>query len=82
MSLEEFLVGPKQNVLAEDELIVGVTVDAGEESRQTFMKVGPRNAMVIAVVSLAVRVEREEPARSIRLRRPGARTGARSPRRC
>jgi CO/xanthine dehydrogenase FAD-binding subunit len=59
VSLEEFLVGPKQNVLVEDELILGVTVDAGEESRQTFMKVGPRNAMVIAVVSLAVRVEGE-----------------------
>ena len=54
VSLEEFLVGPKQNLLAEDELILGVTVDAGEESRQTFMKVGPRNAMVIAVVSLAL----------------------------
>ena len=59
VSLEEFLVGPKQNVLAEDELILGANVDAGEESRQTFMKVGPRNAMVIAVVSLAVRVEGE-----------------------
>jgi CO/xanthine dehydrogenase FAD-binding subunit len=59
VSLEEFLVGPKQNVLAEDELILGVTVDAGGESRQTFMKVGPRNAMVIAVVSLAVRVDGE-----------------------
>jgi CO/xanthine dehydrogenase FAD-binding subunit len=60
VSLGEFLVGPKRNVLAEDELILGVTVDAGEESRQTFMKVGPRNAMVIAVVSLAVRVEGED----------------------
>ena len=70
VSLEEFLVGPKQNVLAEDELILGVTVDAGEKSRQTFMKVGPRNAMVIAVVSLAVRVEWERvTARSVRLRR-------------
>lgn len=59
VSLGEFLVGPKQNVLAEDELILGVTVDSGEESRQTFMKVGPRNAMVIAVVSLAVRVDGE-----------------------
>src|SRR5437588_65330 len=29
------------------------------EGRQTFMKVGPRNAMVIAVVSLAVRVDQE-----------------------
>jgi CO/xanthine dehydrogenase FAD-binding subunit len=56
--LREFLVGPKRNVLAEDELIVGVLVSAGE-SRQTFMKVGPRNAMVIAVVSLALRVDGE-----------------------
>jgi CO/xanthine dehydrogenase FAD-binding subunit len=54
--LTEFLLGPKRNVLAEDELILGVSVDAAE-SRQTFMKVGPRNAMVIAVVSLAVRVD-------------------------
>jgi len=56
--LSEFLVGPKRNVVAEDELILGVSVDA-TESRQTFMKVGPRNAMVIAVVSLAVRVDGE-----------------------
>jgi len=57
--LAEFVVGPKRNVLAEDELILGVSVDA-TESRQTFMKVGPRNAMVIAVVSLAVRVDGEQ----------------------
>src|SRR5213078_5230152 len=56
--LAEFVVGPKRNVLAEDELILGASVDAGP-SRQTFMKVGPRNAMVIAVVSLAVRVDGE-----------------------
>jgi CO/xanthine dehydrogenase FAD-binding subunit len=58
--LEEFLVGPKQNALADDELIVRVEVNTGTpDSRQTFMKVGPRNAMVIAVVSLAVRVDQE-----------------------
>src|SRR5437660_3963149 len=56
--LEEFLVGPKRNVLADDELIVGVEADTAE-SRETFMKVGPRNAMVIAVVSLALRVDGE-----------------------
>jgi CO/xanthine dehydrogenase FAD-binding subunit len=56
--LADFLVGPKRNALAEDELILGVWVDASE-SRQTFMKVGPRNAMVIAVVSLALRVDGE-----------------------
>jgi len=58
VSLPEFLVGPKRNVLADDELILGVSVEAGE-GRQTFMKVGPRNAMVIAVVSLALRVDGE-----------------------
>jgi len=58
LPLSEFLVGPKRNALREDELILGVSVDAGP-SRQTFMKVGPRNAMVIAVVSLAVRVDGE-----------------------
>jgi CO/xanthine dehydrogenase FAD-binding subunit len=55
LPLREFVVGPKRNVLADDELIVGVSVDAGG-GRETFLKVGPRNAMVIAVVSLAVRV--------------------------
>jgi CO/xanthine dehydrogenase FAD-binding subunit len=58
VGLQDFVVGPKRNVLADDELILGVSVDAGE-SRQTFMKIGPRNAMVIAVVSLALRVDGE-----------------------
>jgi CO/xanthine dehydrogenase FAD-binding subunit len=57
LPLEEFLVGPKRNTLAEDELIVGVLAQLG--GAQTFMKVGPRNAMVIAVVSLALRVDGE-----------------------
>ena len=56
--LHEFLLGVKRNALAEDELILGVSVPA-EPARQTFMKVGPRNAMVIAVVSLALRAEGE-----------------------
>ena len=56
--LTDFLVGPKQNALAEDELILAVRVPAGGP-RQTFMKVGPRNAMVIAVVSLALAADRE-----------------------
>ena len=54
--LEEFLVGPKRNAAAPDELIVGVSVRA-PGARQTFMKVGPRNAMVISVVSLALRAD-------------------------
>jgi CO/xanthine dehydrogenase FAD-binding subunit len=58
MPLEEFLVGPKRNALAEEELIVAVYISA-PGARQTFMKIGPRNAMVIAVVSLAMCVDEE-----------------------
>lgn len=58
--LQEFLLGPKKNDVAQDELIVGVSVGHGTpDSRQTFMKIGPRNAMVISVVSLALRVDQE-----------------------
>src|SRR6266702_4816503 len=58
LPLESFLVGPKRNALAADELIVAVRVSS-DLGAQTFMKVGPRNAMVIAVVSLALGVDRE-----------------------
>jgi CO/xanthine dehydrogenase FAD-binding subunit len=58
LALEEFLVGPKRNALAEDELVIAVRVRPAH-GRQTFMKVGPRNAMVIAVASLAVGVDEE-----------------------
>jgi CO/xanthine dehydrogenase FAD-binding subunit len=53
-----FLVGPKQNALEEDELITAVLVEPSGAS-QTFMKIGPRNAMVIAVCSLALSADRE-----------------------
>jgi CO/xanthine dehydrogenase FAD-binding subunit len=58
LPLREFLVGPKRNALAEDELIAAVHVTPSG-SPQTFMKIGPRNAMVIAVCSLALCVDRE-----------------------
>jgi CO/xanthine dehydrogenase FAD-binding subunit len=58
LPVAEFLVGPKRNTLAEDELIVAVRIEPSR-ARQTFMKVGPRNAMVIAVASLALAVDRE-----------------------
>ena len=54
----EFMVGPKRNALAPDELIAAVLVRPSG-ARQTFMKVGPRNAMVIAVCSLALSADRE-----------------------
>jgi CO/xanthine dehydrogenase FAD-binding subunit len=58
LPLQEFLVGPKRNALADDELIVAVILRPSGTA-QTFMKVGPRNAMVIAVCSLAVTVDGE-----------------------
>jgi CO/xanthine dehydrogenase FAD-binding subunit len=58
VALESFLVGPKRNALEPDELIVAVRVRCSTGA-ETFMKVGPRNAMVIAVVSLALGVDRE-----------------------
>jgi CO/xanthine dehydrogenase FAD-binding subunit len=58
LPLHEFVVGVKRNALADDELILDVTLDS-DPGRQTFMKVGPRNAMVISVVSLALRADGE-----------------------
>jgi CO/xanthine dehydrogenase FAD-binding subunit len=53
LSLVEFVTGVKRNALAADELITAVWLTPSR-APQTFMKVGPRNAMVIAVVSLAL----------------------------
>jgi CO/xanthine dehydrogenase FAD-binding subunit len=51
--LAEFVTGVKRTALADDELITAVYVTPSR-TPQTFMKIGPRNAMVISVVSLAV----------------------------
>jgi CO/xanthine dehydrogenase FAD-binding subunit len=58
LALGEFLVGPKRNALEPDELVVAVRLRPSGQP-QTFMKVGPRNAMVIAVCSLALVADRE-----------------------
>jgi len=58
MPVADFLLGPKRSALADDELIVAVRLTPSG-AQQTFMKVGPRNAMVIAVVSLALVADRE-----------------------
>ncbi len=74
LPLSDFLLGPKRNALEPDELITAVHLRP-TGPRQTFMKVGPRNAMVIAVVSLALAVdeERGEVRASLRLGRARAR---------
>ena len=58
LPLSDFIVGPKRNALEPDELILAVVLRPSG-TRQTFMKVGPRNAMVIAVCSLALVADRE-----------------------
>jgi CO/xanthine dehydrogenase FAD-binding subunit len=57
VALPDFLVGVKRNAAEPDELITAVRVEPSG-APQTFMKVGPRNAMVIAVSSLAVAADR------------------------
>jgi CO/xanthine dehydrogenase FAD-binding subunit len=59
LPIVDFMLGPKRSALRPDELIVAVRPDA-RGGPQAFMKVGPRNAMVIAVVSLALVVDREQ----------------------
>src|SRR6202795_1757376 len=46
LPLTEFLVGPKKNALEDHELIAAVHIHPSGAA-QTFMKIGPRNAMVI-----------------------------------
>jgi CO/xanthine dehydrogenase FAD-binding subunit len=53
----EFMTGPKRSVKRRDEVILAAEYsDAGRA--QTFIKVGTRNAMVIAVASLALVIDR------------------------
>ena len=58
LAVKDFVVGPKRNALEPDELILAILVRP-TGAAQTFMKIGPRNAMVIAVCSLAVAADSE-----------------------
>jgi CO/xanthine dehydrogenase FAD-binding subunit len=53
----DFMTGPKKNVCRTDEVVIGADWDDAGPA-QTFMKVGTRNAMVIAVAGLALVVDR------------------------
>jgi CO/xanthine dehydrogenase FAD-binding subunit len=53
----DFMTGPKKSVRRPEELIVAAEWDDAGPA-QTFMKVGTRNAMVIAVAGLALVVDR------------------------
>jgi CO/xanthine dehydrogenase FAD-binding subunit len=54
----KFFTGPKRNAMRKDELIAAFLVEPAKGPQQ-FSKVGTRNAMVIAVCSLAVVLDAE-----------------------
>jgi CO/xanthine dehydrogenase FAD-binding subunit len=54
--VREFYVGPKQNVVADDELIAAFLVAPATGAEQ-FSKIGTRNAMVIAACSFALAID-------------------------
>ena len=54
--VDEFITGPKRNVLEPDELIAAFHVRAARGGEQ-FSKIGTRNAMVIAVCSFAISLD-------------------------
>jgi len=61
VAVSELIVGPKRTSLAADELIVDVVVPAAQPGDvQDYLKVGTRNAMVIAVASVALVCRRAE----------------------
>jgi CO/xanthine dehydrogenase FAD-binding subunit len=57
MAVSDFMVGPKRTALEPGELIVAITVPL-VEGWQGYAKVGVRNAMVIAVASACVVLDR------------------------
>jgi len=58
LSIEDFITGPKRTARREGELITAVRLaPAAARDTQEYLKVGTRNAMVIAVASCAVVVQ-------------------------
>src|SRR5437870_5920886 len=57
VKFSDYMTGPKKSVRRPDEIVVAAEWD-GDGAAQTFMKVGTRNAMVIAVAGLALVVDR------------------------
>jgi len=58
VTLSDFITGPKQTALRNDELIRSVTIPVAS-GPQEYLKVGVRNAMVIALCSVALTVDLE-----------------------
>jgi CO/xanthine dehydrogenase FAD-binding subunit len=59
VSVSEFILGPKRNALRENELISAFYIPEAEGPQQ-YSKIGPRNAMVIAVCSFGLALHPKE----------------------
>ena len=57
--VSEFILGPKRNALRENELISAFYIPEAEGPQQ-YSKIGPRNAMVIAVCSFGLALHPKE----------------------
>jgi CO/xanthine dehydrogenase FAD-binding subunit len=66
MPVTEFMVGPKRTALAPGEMIVSVTLPL-VDGWQGYAKVGVRNAMVIAIASACVVLDRDRQRAAIAL---------------
>ncbi len=66
VSIGDFMVGVKKNVLEPGELITGVTLPV-RRGWQGFAKVGVRNAMVIATASACLAMDRDKGAVTLAL---------------
>ncbi|MEY3019436.1 MAG: hypothetical protein RLZZ272_420 [Actinomycetota bacterium] len=64
VAIADWLTGPKRNARADDEIVTAVRVPR-TDGPQHVAKVGPRNAMVIAVASVALVLDRT--ARRVRV---------------
>lgn len=64
MSLEDFITGPGETQLAQDELLVKIVIDKMKpEEKYVYRKLGQRKALAISIASLALRLEIDESKR-------------------
>jgi carbon-monoxide dehydrogenase medium subunit len=61
LPLEEFLLDRKQTALQPNELVTSISLErAGARTGETYLKVGRRGAMEVALVGLAVRLQLDD----------------------
>ncbi len=57
VALESFFKGPGQTVLEQDEILVEISINKDQQKTSSYIKLGKRKAMEIAVVGVAVALD-------------------------